>query len=432
MAGSRKTHSVPGYGGSHSQDYQQGSNRKAVMVDRWSSEEKYSDGESQTLTQLSSQRTQPIAQSNHFKNILATQRHGEIISHLKQFLTTMSDFSSNQSITTMECQERLDLVFETMEKLATDARRQEISREDQLRNLERELLNARREMKEMSELLRNKCSDNTNLKEADIIRKFYEPVYVRSSVLEPDEGICVADYLTEVRQKRLRSDERSSTTYKTSQVVKQTDKRSTDGSDGYDDLFNEKDSYRNISDNSQGKEQYRSQTRRKFEETVKPTDNSYEPILKHMRTDWLRSEREITIVGVSDYEHVSPRRSAGSHMFSAHSGPLVKPINKREHKPVQWGWDRKDKVELEIEVLSVKRAREELLGSGRDVRARLPQHLESSLDNSSLRRNYDQPSCGKSFSMFADGKKASYDRGITGISRQTPMISYIRRKENHR
>ena len=419
---------MPGSGGFRNQDYQQGSSRKAAMVDRWGSEDKHSDGESQTLTQLSSQRTQPIAQSNHFKNILATQRHGEIISHLKQFLTTMSDFSSNQSITTLECQERLDLAFETMTKLSIDARRQEISQNDQLRNLEREVSSARREIKEMSELLRNKHTDHTKRKEVDTIQKFYEPVYVRSSIHEPDEGICVSDYLSEVRHKRLRIHEINSTTYERSQLGKQTDLRSAEGSDGYDDLFDEKgDSYRDIPNSSQQKEQHRNQITREFKDS-ESANNLYEPILQHMRTDWLRSDRETTIVAMSNYEHVSPQRSSGNRTVSGRSGQIVKPNNRRDHKPLQWGWDRKDDIELEIKVMGVKRAREKLQRSDRDVRAVFPQPLKSSSAESSLRQNFGQASYNKSFSVFDDGKTASYTtNSMGGIPQQTPVISYIRR-----
>lgn len=421
MAGLRWTHSIPVSGGFRSQDYQQASSRKAVMVDRWGSEDKYSDGESQTLTQLSSQRTQPIAHSNHFKNILATQRHGEIISHLKQFLTTMSECSKIQSVTTLECQERLDLVFEIMTKLSTDARRQEIAQKDQLRNLEREVSNARREMKEMSEILRNKYTDRTRRKEEDTSEEFCEPVYARGGMHEPDEGICVAEYLHEVRQKRLRLDEMDSASYKRCQLRKHlttSDVRSIEGSDGYDDLFSDNgDSYQNISDHSQQKKQHGNQISRRFEDSVKTASILYEPVSQHMRTDWLRSERETTIV--SNYEHASPQRSCSSRTVSANRGNLVKPDRKREHKPFKWGWERKDDIELEIEVIGVKRARE----NGRDVRASTAQPL----DKSSVKGNFGQTRCTKSFSIFDDGKAASYARSSSsGAPQQTSAISYIR------
>ena len=427
MAGLRRTHSVVGSSGFRSKEYQQGCSRSAGMADRWGAEDKYTDGESQTLTQLSSQRTQPMAQSNHFENILATQRHGEIISHLKQFLSMMSESNSNQSVTTSECQERLDLVFEAMAKFSVDARRQEISHQDQLRQLEREVLNARREMKEMSELLRNLYTDNTKRKEADAIQKFCEPVYARSSIHDPDEGICVADYLSEVRQKRLRLDEINNATHKRSQLGKQTGLRSAEGSDGYDDLFNEKgDSYRKISDDNQQMELYRNQIPRGFADAVKSANNSYEPTIQHMRTDWLRSERETTIVAVSNYQHNNPQRSSGSSTLRTRSGLLVKPAKNRENKPVQWGWDRKDNAELEIEVTGIKRAREKLQNSGRDVRAKIPQPLQSSLDDCSIRQNYGQASYTRSF-KFDDGKTESYARNsLGGIPQQTPVSSYIR------
>lgn len=415
MAGLRRTHSIPGSGGFRSQDYLQASSRKAVMVDRWGSEDKYSDGESQTLTQLSSQRTQPIAQSNHFKNILATQRHGEIISHLKQFLTTMSECSKIQSVTTLECQERLDLVFEIITKLSTDTRRQEIAQKDQLRNLEREVSNARREMKEMSEILRNKYTDNTRRKEEDTSEEFCEPVYARGGMHEPDEGICVAEYLHEVRQKRLRLDEMDSTPYKRCQLSKHlttSDIRSMEGSDGYDDLFSDKgDSYQNRSDHSQQKKQRRNQISRRFEDSVKSAGILYEPVAQHMQRDWLRSERETTIVAVSNYEQASPQSSCGSLTVSANRGHLVKPDRKREHKPFQWGWERKDDVELEIEVIGVKRARE----NGRDLRPSYTQPLDESTRGT------------KSYSIYDNGKAASYARSSSsGAPQQTPTISYIR------
>jgi hypothetical protein len=428
MAALRRTHSIPVSGGFRSQDYQQASSRKAVMVDRWGSEDKYSDGESQTLTQLSSQRTQPIAQSNHFKNILATQRHGEIISHLKQFLTTMSECSKVQSVTTLECQERLDLVFEIMTKLSTDARRQEIAQKDQLRNLEREVSNARREMKEMSEILCNKYTDHARRKEEDISEEFCEPVYARGGMHEPDEGICVAEYLHEVRQKRLRLDEMDSTSYKRCQLRKHlttSDMRSIEGSDGYDDLFSDNgDSHQDRSDHSQQKKQHGNQISRRFEDSVKTASVLYEPVSQHKRTDWLRSERETTIVAVSNYEHASPQRSCRSHTVSANRGHLVKPDRKREHKPFKWGWERKDDIELEIEVKGVKRARE----NRRDVRASTWQPL----DKSSVKGNFGQTRCTKSFSIFDDGKAASYARSCSsGAPQQTPTISNIRSDDRH-
>jgi hypothetical protein len=104
---------------------------------------------------------------------------------------------------------------------------------------------------------------------------------------------------------------------------------------------------------------------------------------------------------------------------SANIGHLVKPDRKREHKPFKWGWERKDDIELEIEVIGVKRARE----NGQDVRARTSQPF----DKSSIKGNFGQTRCTKSFSIFNDGKAASYTRSSSsGAPQQTPTISYIR------
>jgi hypothetical protein len=109
---------------------------------------------------------------------------------------------------------------------------------------------------------------------------------------------------------------------------------------------------------------------------------------------------------------------------SANRGHLVKPDRKREHKPFKWGWERKDDIELEIEVIGVKRARE----NRGDVRASTWQPL----DKSSVKGNFGQTRCTKSFSIFDDGKAASYARSCSsGAPQQTPTISNIRSDDRH-
>ena len=198
---------TPGHRPQQQQQYQQSyQSSKYGTQERWGSQERFSEGgDSQTLTQQSSQRTQPMTSSspiNHFDTIIATQRHAEVMTYLKQFSRVFSETNNVQSTAIADCIGHLQSISKSVAGFSADARRLECSSREQLTALEKELLSVKKKIDDLNNLIRDERT------EADCSRKDvfkYPDQSFSSSLLETEDGICVTDYLVEVQRRRLRS-----------------------------------------------------------------------------------------------------------------------------------------------------------------------------------------------------------------------------------
>jgi uncharacterized protein YaaR (DUF327 family) len=187
--------------------------------DRWSSQERLSEGDSQGLTQYSqqsqqsSQRTQPVnvSQTNQFENILAAQRHAELMSYLKQFSKAVSDASINETEAIKECQEQLQSVSKNLLELTADLQRLKDTGKEQLSRLEIKVITVHKELCSMANNLAIQSEHATNTKNSgNADGRSPEETFPSDCdsfhfPQETEDGICVTDYLFEVQQRRLRS-----------------------------------------------------------------------------------------------------------------------------------------------------------------------------------------------------------------------------------
>ena len=187
----------------YQQNYQ---SSKFGTQERWGSQERFSEGgDSQTLTQQSSQRTQPMTSSspiNHFDTIIATQRHAEVMTYLKQFSRVFSETNNQQSTAIADCIGHLQSISKSVAGFSADARRLESSSREQLTALEKELMSVKKKIEDINGLIRDERTDADRARK-DVYR--YPDQSFSSSLLETEDGICVTDYLIEVQQRRLRT-----------------------------------------------------------------------------------------------------------------------------------------------------------------------------------------------------------------------------------
>lgn len=189
--------------GSVGSKYQQASNSKQNPSDRWGSDDRCSDGESQTLTQQSSQRTQPTSssQTNHFDNILSTQRHAEVVSYLKQFSRSTFEENSKQNNILSDLSMQLEQITKCVAGFSADACRLESSNREQLNSLELAVSKVQRELQELLHLNRVRISSPKNAKFVDHKNQTGS---TNNDIDENEEGICLSDYLHGIQQRRLR------------------------------------------------------------------------------------------------------------------------------------------------------------------------------------------------------------------------------------
>ena len=144
----------------YQQNYQ---SSKFGTQERWGSQERFSEGgDSQTLTQQSSQRTQPMTSSspiNHFDTIIATQRHAEVMTYLKQFSRVFSETNNQQSTAIADCIGHLQSISKSVAGFSADARRLESSSREQLTALEKELMSVKKKIEDINGLIRDERTD---------------------------------------------------------------------------------------------------------------------------------------------------------------------------------------------------------------------------------------------------------------------------------
>lgn len=218
---------------------QQVFNSKQNPSDRWGSDDRCSDGESQTLTQQSSQRTQPISssQTNHFDNILSTQRHAEVVSYLKQLSRSILEANSKQNSILSDLSIQLQQITKSVAGFSADACRLESSNREQLNSLEAAVLKVQRELQDYSDSSRNRKYSPVN---AEFVDHTNQTGSTNNDIDENEEGICLSDYLHGIRKRRLRlvdididsSGLGTIDSYRNSQV-----EAKAGAMDEYDDLF---------------------------------------------------------------------------------------------------------------------------------------------------------------------------------------------------
>jgi hypothetical protein len=200
MTGYYRLNTIHGSVGSKNQ---QGFTSKQNPSDRWGSEDRCSDGESQTLTQQSSQRTQPTSstQTNHFDNILSTQRHAEVVSYLKQFSRSIYEANSKQSSALSDLSMQLQQITKCVAGFSADARRLESSNREQINSLEVAVSKVQRELQDFSDLTRNRKYSPTN---TEFVDHTNQTGSTNNDIDENEEGICLSDYLHGIQKRRLR------------------------------------------------------------------------------------------------------------------------------------------------------------------------------------------------------------------------------------
>jgi hypothetical protein len=171
--------------------------------DRWGSEDRCSDGESQTLTQQSSQRTQPTSsfQTNHFDNILSTQRHAEVVSYLKKFSSSIHEANSNQNSVLSDLSMQLQQITKCVAGFSADARRLESSNREQLNCLEVAVSKVQRELQNFKDLSSNREYEPTK---TEFVDHSIHTGSTNNDIDENEEGICLSDYLHGIQKRRLR------------------------------------------------------------------------------------------------------------------------------------------------------------------------------------------------------------------------------------
>ena len=148
------------------------------------------------------------SQTNQFEILLATQRHAEIMTYLKQFSRAFSESNNTQTVAIADCIEQLQNVLKSVAGFSTDARRLESSNREQLTNLEREMLTIQEKISDINRLLMEKrVNTNCAKKNGDFasIDSTADDGPSLTMFHATEDGICVADYLLEVQQRRLRS-----------------------------------------------------------------------------------------------------------------------------------------------------------------------------------------------------------------------------------
>ena len=189
---------------------------KQYTQDRWGSQERYTDGDSQNLTQLSSQRTQlasssSSSQTNQFETILATQRHAEVMTYLKQFSRAASENNHNQTAAIAECNAHLQVMSKNVAGFSADARRLESSNREQLAYMEKEISTIHQMISDLSSNIKESSGQSRSVQPVDADSKLRAAPCLDLStstthiVQETEDGICVIDYLLEVQKRRLQS-----------------------------------------------------------------------------------------------------------------------------------------------------------------------------------------------------------------------------------
>lgn len=275
MAGMKRWNSLTGPVRYRSQE-QCGTTSKHFSTERWGPESRWSEEESQTLTQQSSQRTQPSSSvpTNHFENILATQRHSEVTSHLKQSSKSTSEAHSSQFAAITECLEQLQLISKSVAGFAADARRLERSNRQQFDSLERKISGVEDKICVILRMVKENDSEQPAFKEnfSASLSSSISSIQVMDSFQDNDEGICVTDYLQELGRKRSGERVRCPDSVSNGTISSQSSTRRDCSSilmlgtsDGYDDLFEEDGS---IERTGQGKMRVRSSSINKPETVV--------------------------------------------------------------------------------------------------------------------------------------------------------------------
>lgn len=236
MTGFYRLNTFHGSGGSRNQQI---FNSKQNLSDRWGTEDRSSDIESQSLTQQSSQRTQPISssQTNQFDNILSTQRHAEVVSYLKQLSRSMSEANSKQNGALSDLFLQLQLVTKSVSEFSADACRLECSNREQLSSLEIAVSKIQRELLDLSDLTKKTSFPLTKI----FSENRTNPTGSVNNIDENEEGICVSDYLYGIQKRRLRQID-IDTNYPSGEETTHSSKKAhietmTGAVDEYDDLF---------------------------------------------------------------------------------------------------------------------------------------------------------------------------------------------------
>jgi hypothetical protein len=194
--------------GSHSQD-------------RWpSSNEKTSEGDSQPATQ-SSQRSQQnsSSQNNQFENILATQRHVEMITYMKHFSKSNSEADSLHTVALSKCNDEIYSLKKHVVELSTSLQELEITRKEEVAAVGNDVLILRRELRDLSVLLLEQQIQTISIEKVRVAhdkaakggfsREYdcnpYDGAHQKQNPYEQEteDGMCVADYLYGVQQRNL-------------------------------------------------------------------------------------------------------------------------------------------------------------------------------------------------------------------------------------
>lgn len=220
---SRSTHQNQHYGTGSKQFIRSNSLDRwgSHSQDRWpSSNEKTSDGDSQPATQ-SSQRSQQNSslQNNQFENILATQRHVEMIAHMKQFSKSNSEADGLHTIALSKCNDEIYSLKKHVVELSTSLQELKMTRKEELIAVGNDILILRRELRDLSVLLLEQQKQTTSIEKVRVAhdkaakggfsREYdcnpYDNAHQKQNPCEQEteDGMCVADYLYGVQKRNL-------------------------------------------------------------------------------------------------------------------------------------------------------------------------------------------------------------------------------------
>ena len=321
-----------------------GTATKICPTDRWGVENRWSEEESQTLTQQSSQRTQPSSSVpvNHFENILATQRHSEVTSHLKLASKTTSEAQSSQFAAITECLEQLHHISKSVAGFSADARRLERSNREQFDSLERKISGVEEKICVILKMVREKECAPTESKEffSASLSSNVSSIQVMDSFQDDgdDDGVGVAEYLQGLQRKRSSDKFKHPGSICSRTISSQSSSRRDcpkllmlGSSDGYDDLFEEEAS--TVSTDRVTVQEYKYP--KEHPKRKSPIEPSEYEIARRERSvsSSRRTGRE------DDIDSQSESQSSNINV-RYHAGGAITPISSpydRMGKPIRWG-----------------------------------------------------------------------------------------------
>jgi hypothetical protein len=215
---SRSNHQNQQYGTGNKQFTRSNSLDRWGSQDRWpSSNEKTSEGDSQPATQ-SSQRSQQnsSSQNNQFENILATQRHVEMITYMKQLSKSNIEADGLHAMALSKCNDEIYLLKKHVVELSTSLQELEMIRKEELTAVGNDVLILRRELSDLSVLLLEQQDQTISIEKVRVAHdKAAKGGFSReynsnqshqkqnTYEQETEDGMCVADYLYGVQQRNL-------------------------------------------------------------------------------------------------------------------------------------------------------------------------------------------------------------------------------------